>query len=361
MNRLAEELEGNEELVEVAKTMVERLSNITLTPPSSAENTPEPSVADSESEREGESPVPSHRSPQSTKKQTANSFSPTGSESSGTSELIVSQQTIQKKKLARRVPKSKTGGAGGGSSDSSDDNRSAASSPAFSDTYIDLSANEMMEEEITRAIALANQNKDLQVRAQEGLHQPELLLSHTSQLFSSQELTELTALFGEGSVAELKQTLPLAKKYLDMISKRDAMKNKFKAKNQLTAASPAAARTAHSSGKNADGTPFSNAQKASLKRRRAAKEGTMTPPQAATYIQLIFRGHTSRNKMRRRHRSATMISAIFLGYLSRRETLRERKRWHKVLQDEKVRHTRIKRIAKEVRRSRATTPADHTC
>ena len=324
LNRLAAEIEeGGPEFEETAKMLVERLSKIEITPPASAASSPAQSHSSSpaSSERElGEISA----SPQSTKKQNKNSFSPTGSESSG--EVLISQQTIEKKKNLRRVRSKK--GAKAAEDDSSDSNSnsaadSRASSPAFSEDYINDSANAMMEEEITRAIALANQNKDLQ------------------------DLTVMTSLFGDGSLTELKAALPAAKKYLEMANKRDAMKNKFKSKNQLTAASPRAARTAHSTGKNADGTPFSAAQIASMKRRRAAKEGSLTPPQASVYIQLIFRGHKSRTYMRRRHRSATKVSALFLGFLCRRETAKERKRWHKVLQDEKVRHTRIKRIDKE--------------
>ena len=183
----------------------------------------------------------------------------------------------------------------------------------------------MMEEEVTRAISLASKSKDMA------------------------QLSLITALFGEGSEAEVRVALPEAKKYLDFVAERDSAKNAVASKLQKSAASPRAAHSPLSlkhknSGKNADGTPFSKAQVQSMKRRAAARDGNLIPPQAATYIQLIWRGKAARKYMRRRHRSATAVCATFRGFLIRRDTAIERQRWHALLKDESMRSKRIKRI-----------------
>ena len=115
---------------------------------------------------------------------------------------------------------------------------------------------------MTRAIAIANRNGDLS------------------------ELTNLTSLFGEGTLVELRNTIPEARKYLDMVAERDVLKNKLHP-DKLTAASPYLQKSnsnnddstkANSTTKqqpriyiNADGTPFSKSQINSSKRRVAAK------------------------------------------------------------------------------------------
>ena len=193
------------------------------------------------------------------------------STSSNSDSIIESQQTIQKKKKQRvRKPKP---------IDGLDDTSSRASSPAFSDAYIKEKENEAMEEEITRAIAVANRNGDLN------------------------DLTNLTSLFGEGSMVEIRSCAPEARKYLKMVNKRDEMKLKFETQDvlqQSTAASPTRRRRDNDSedesnqrGKgsplgskkpkskiyvNSDGTPFSRAQIQSSKRRVAAKLRKLSPP-----------------------------------------------------------------------------------
>jgi len=187
-------------------------------------------------------------------------ISDTNSHSS--TEVIDSRQTVEKKKKQRvrkvRTPVPTTAAA-------SPDNLSAssrASSPAFSDAYLKEKENEALEEEITRAIAIANRNGDLS------------------------ELTNLTSLFGEGTLVELRNTIPEARKYLDMVAERDVLKNKLHP-DKLTAASPYLQKSnsnnddstkANSTTKqqpriyiNADGTPFSKSQINSSKRRVAAK------------------------------------------------------------------------------------------
>ena len=207
--------------------------------------------------------------------------------------------------------------------------------------YIKDKENEMMEEEVTRAIALANRNKDLK------------------------ELAVISSLFGEGSEPELRAALPKAKEYLIMVQERDGLKMKLESQALVSATSPRAGRPArYSASANPDGTPFSKAQIESMKRRRAAKDSTLSHPQAASYIQLLWRGKSARKMMRRRHRSATVISAAWRGLLCRKMTRAERRRWHGVLKDEKRRTTRIQRIAAQraelalLRRTPASMLAD---
>jgi len=320
MERLKADLEENPEWMSLAKSLFPKLSKLmrsspapSPTPSSNSSKGSVPSLEDdSDKEEDADAATPTPH-----KKQSANTFSPTNSESSAS--IIESQQTVakKKKKKMRRVPRK----VNDNDKENAADLRSETSSPAFSDKFIEDKVLESMEEEITRAIALASKNKDMA------------------------ELTLMTALFGEGSESEVRAASPEAKKYLAMVAERDAAKNLVASKLQNTAASPQRrAKAQHSTGKNADGTPFSKAQIASMKRCRAAKEGGLIPPQAAVYIQLIWRGKSARKLMRRRHRSATLIVATFRGFLVRRNTKVEMNRWRNVLKDEKKRITRVQRI-----------------
>jgi len=281
------------------------------------------------------------------------------SESDASSESILeSRQTIQKKKKQRvRKPKSTPTSADSDTNTNPnvDDLSSRASSPAFSEAYLQEKESEAMEEEITRAIAIANRTGDLE------------------------DLTKLTSLFGEGTLVELRATAPEARKYIEMVNKRDEMKIKFATEDTLyqsTAASPTRKKKSAGLGRevaenqqsdanskstsplgakkpkskiyiNADGTPFSKAQIQSSKRRVAAKLKKLSPPQAAITIQLIFRGKTSRDKTRRLHRSATKIQSLVLGWLTRKTTSKDRKRYKDALKEESVRNRRARRIAEQ--------------
>jgi len=259
----------------------------------------------------------SAQTPQTSKKQSRNTFLPADSESSGS--VLQSQQTVEKKKRkVRRVRRAK----GQGIEEESEEGRSQASSPAFSEDYLNDKENELMEEEVTRAIATANKNKDLK------------------------ELTIITSLFGEGSKSEVRAAVVEARKYLDMAKKRDAIRNKIESGRMVTAASPRAEKK-HLSGLNPDGKPFSKAQLDRMKRRRACKEGNMIPPQASVWIQAVWRGKVGRRTVKRMGRAQREIARIWRGWNTRCKTSKALKRWRGVVREEKHRNVRVNRIAKQ--------------
>ena len=203
-----------------------------------------------------------------------------------------------------------------------DESRSETSSPAFSEDYLNDKENELMEEEVTRAIAIANKSKDLK------------------------ELTVITSLFGDGSKSEVRAAVVEARKYLDMVRKRDAIKNKVESSKMVTAASPRLEKR-HSSGLNPDGTPLTKVQIESLKRRRACREGTLIPPQAAVWIQAVWRGEAGRRVVKRRYRAQREIARIWRGWYTREKTRAELNRWKGVIKEERTRNVRVNRIAKQ--------------